>query len=64
MTLSISLVLLLLVVVVVLVRKSGLKTVHALVCTLFGFYLSTTGVAPTIRHLIKNIASMLNGFKL
>ncbi|OIV37363.1 hypothetical protein BIV57_11520 [Mangrovactinospora gilvigrisea] len=63
MTLSISLVLLLLVLVVVMLRKAGLKPVHALICALFGFYLASTGLAPTIRDFTSNLANMLGSFK-
>jgi hypothetical protein len=61
--LSISAVLLLLIVVFLLVKKSGLKTGHALVCMLLGFYLATSSIAPTIRTLTTNVAGMIGNFK-
>lgn len=64
MTLTFSLVLLLLILVVVLLRKSGLKPVHALVCALFGFYLASTGIAPTVRSFTSSLANMLGSFKI
>jgi hypothetical protein len=61
--LSISAVLLLLIIVVLLVRKSGLKPVHALVCMLLGFYLASSSMAPTIHALTTNVAGMIGSFK-
>jgi hypothetical protein len=61
--LSISAVLLLLIIVVLLVNKSGLKGLHALVCVLLGFFLASSSVAPTIRQLTTNVASMIGNFK-
>lgn len=59
MALSISAVVLLAIVVVLLVRKSGLKGGHALVCVLLGFYLASSSVAPTINELTTNVAGMI-----
>ena len=64
MALSVSAVLLLLVAVIVLVRKSGLKAGHAVVCVLLGFYLSGSSVAPTIRDLTRNVAEAIGRFDL
>lgn len=64
MALSISAVVLLLIVVFLLVRKSGLKGGHAVVCVLLGFYLASSSVAPTIRDFTTNVAGMLGDFKL
>jgi hypothetical protein len=61
--LSISAVVLLLIVVFLLVRKAGLKAGHAAVCVLLGFYLASSTVAPTIRTLTTNVASMIGSFK-
>ncbi|GAA3830633.1 membrane protein [Streptomyces coacervatus] len=63
MALSISAVVLLAIVVFLLVRKSGLKGGHALVCILLGFYLASSTVAPTINDLTTNIASMIGSIK-
>lgn len=59
MALSISLVVLLAIIVVILIRKSGLKGAHALVCMLLGFYLASSSIAPTISELTSNVAGML-----
>jgi hypothetical protein len=61
--LSISAVVLLAIVVILLVKKSGLKAGHALVCMLLGFYLASSTVAPTINELTTNIAGMIGSIK-
>ncbi|MFB7459302.1 hypothetical protein ACIOC2_09050 [Streptomyces sp. NPDC088337] len=63
MALSISAVLLLVIIVFLLIKKSGLKAGHAIVCMLLGFYLASSTVAPTISELTTNIAGMISGFK-
>ncbi|MCM2411954.1 MULTISPECIES: hypothetical protein [unclassified Streptomyces] len=63
MALSISAVVLLAIVVFLLVRKSGLKGGHAVVCMLLGFYLASSSVAPTISELTTNVAGMIGGIK-
>jgi Na+/H+ antiporter NhaD/arsenite permease-like protein len=57
--LSISAVVLLAIVVILLVKKSGLKAGHALVCMLLGFYLASSSMAPTISDVTSNVAGML-----
>jgi hypothetical protein len=61
--LSISAVVLFLIIVVLLVKKSGLKAGHAVVCVLLGFYLASSSVAPTINELTSNVAGMLGDIK-
>ncbi|MFC4493542.1 MULTISPECIES: hypothetical protein [Streptomyces] len=63
MALSISAVVLFLIIVVLLVKKSGLKAGHAVVCVLLGFYLASSSVAPTINELTTNVAGMLGDIK-
>ncbi|MFE9772772.1 hypothetical protein ACFYOV_14020 [Streptomyces sp. NPDC005931] len=63
MALSISAVVLLAIIVFLLVKKSGLKTGHAVVCMLLGFYLASSTVAPTISELTTNIAGMIGSIK-
>jgi uncharacterized protein DUF2304 len=58
--LSISAVVLLAIIVILLVKKSGLKAGHAVVCMLLGFYLAGSSVAPTISDVTSNVAGMLN----
>lgn len=64
MALSISAAMLMLVIVVVLVRRSGLKLAHAVVCSLLGFYLASSSIAPSIQQVTSNLAGMLNDLKL
>ncbi|AWT45298.1 MULTISPECIES: hypothetical protein [Streptomyces] len=63
MALSISAVVLLAIIVFLLIRKSGLKAGHAVVCMLLGFYLASSTVAPTISELTTNVASMIGSIK-
>ncbi|MET8677606.1 hypothetical protein ABZW18_08450 [Streptomyces sp. NPDC004647] len=63
MALSISAVVLLAIIVFLLVRKSGLKTGHAVVCMLLGFYLASSSIAPTISDLTTNVAGMIGDIK-
>lgn len=61
MTVSIPLVLLLGVVVLVAWRYLGLRLWQAIVCLLFGFFLSATALGPDIRHLVDAALSWLTG---
>ncbi|MCX5331563.1 hypothetical protein QF037_003498 [Streptomyces canus] len=63
MALSISAVVLLAIIVFLLVKKSGLKAGHAVVCMLLGFYLASSTMAPTISELTTNIAGMIGSIK-
>ncbi|GGY01008.1 hypothetical protein ABZ499_03050 [Streptomyces sp. NPDC019990] len=63
MALSISAVVLLAIIVFLLIKKSGLKAGHAIVCMLLGFYLASSTVAPTISELTSNIAGMIGSIK-
>ncbi|MEU4656989.1 hypothetical protein AB0G32_24165 [Streptomyces sp. NPDC023723] len=63
MILSISGVVLLGVVVFIYFRKDGLKGSHAVVAMLFGFYLSSTAIAPSIKAGGESLAGLLGGFK-
>ncbi|MDH6123231.1 DUF2304 domain-containing protein [Kitasatospora sp. GP82] len=64
MPLSISAAMLMLVIVVVLIRRSGLKPAHAIICALLGFYLASSSIAPSIQQVTSNLAGMINGLKL
>ncbi|AGK79820.1 MULTISPECIES: hypothetical protein [Streptomyces] len=63
MALSISAVVLLAIIVFLLIRKSGLKGGHAVVCMLLGFYIASSSVAPTISDLTSNVAGMIGSIK-
>jgi hypothetical protein len=64
MVLSISGVILLGALVVLLVRKSNLKALHAVICTLFGFYLASTSLAPEVRSFTNSVAELISGVRL
>ncbi len=61
MILSISGVVLLGIIVFLFFRKDGLKPSHAIVATLFGFYLASTGIAPSIEAGGESFASLVSG---
>jgi hypothetical protein len=63
MALSISVVVLLAIIVFLLIKKSGLKGGHALVCMLLGFYLASSSIAPTIAELTSSVAEVIGGLK-
>ncbi|GAA1894398.1 hypothetical protein GCM10009716_00310 [Streptomyces sodiiphilus] len=64
MVLSISGVVLLGVIMFLLFRKDGMKLSHAAVCTLFGFYLAGTAIAPGIQAGGASLAQLLGGISL
>ncbi|MDN0193868.1 DUF2304 family protein [Streptomyces sp. S.PNR 29] len=63
MAVSISAVVLLAVITFLLIKKGGLNAGHAIVCTLFGFYLASSSVAPTISQAVASLARMISGIK-
>ncbi|MFF0435705.1 hypothetical protein ACFYU9_26270 [Streptomyces sp. NPDC004327] len=63
MILSFSVVVLLGIVSFLFFKKDGLKVSHALVCSLFGFYLAGTAIAPSITAGGQSLASLLGGIK-
>ncbi|WP_326594683.1 hypothetical protein [Streptomyces sp. NBC_01803] len=64
MILSVSGVVLLGVIVFLFFRKDGLKLSHAVVCSLFGFYLAGTAAAPSIEAGGASLANLLGGITL
>ncbi|NGO73188.1 hypothetical protein [Streptomyces boncukensis] len=60
MALSISAVVLLAIMVFLLVKKSGLKGGHALVCILLGFYLASSSIAPSINDMTASVANVIS----
>ncbi len=58
---SVSAVLLLAVAVAGLVRWAGLKSWHAGVCVLCGFYLASSALAPAISRLATALARAVTG---
>ncbi|MFE9454655.1 hypothetical protein [Streptomyces sp. NPDC006739] len=63
MAISISVVLLFLILAVVFVRNGALKISHALVCTLLGFYLAGTSMAPTIHSGLTATADLVSSLR-
>ncbi|ANP55043.1 flagellar biosynthesis protein FliQ [Streptomyces griseochromogenes] len=60
MAISVSVVLMLAIIVVVLIRGGSLKTGPAIVAALFGFFLASTGMAPSINRFMDSLAQTIN----
>ncbi|AOR35703.1 hypothetical protein BFF78_35655 [Streptomyces fodineus] len=63
MVIPISAVLLLLVLAVIFIRNCALKISHALVCTLLGFFLAGTCMAPAIHSGITTAADLVSSLR-
>jgi flagellar biosynthesis protein FliQ len=57
---SLSVVFLLAIVLAVLIRGKSLKTGPAIVAVLFGFFLASTGMAPSINRFLTSLANTIN----
>nr|WP_202457163.1 MULTISPECIES: hypothetical protein [unclassified Streptomyces] len=55
-----SVVLLLAIILVVLIRGGSLKAGPAIVAVLFGFFLASTGMAPSINRFLNEVAETIN----
>ncbi|MFF4802279.1 hypothetical protein ACFY1U_28395 [Streptomyces sp. NPDC001351] len=64
MAVSISAVVLLGIVTFLLIKKGGLKAAHAIVCTLFGFYLASSSIAPTVTSATTSLFQLIGKLKL
>ncbi|EGG49236.1 MULTISPECIES: hypothetical protein [Streptomyces] len=60
MAISLSVVLLLAIILVVMVRGGSIKAGPAIVAVLFGFFLASTGMAPSINRFMNSVADMIN----
>lgn len=60
MAISLSVVLLLGIVLVVMVRGGSIKTGPAVVAVLFGFFLASTGAAPTINDAMDSLTDTIS----
>ncbi|MDF3297536.1 hypothetical protein [Streptomyces tropicalis] len=60
MAISLSVVLLLAIILVVLLRGGSIKAGPAIVAMLFGFFLASTGMAPSISRFLHSIADTIN----
>ncbi|WP_377268177.1 hypothetical protein [Peterkaempfera sp. SMS 1(5)a] len=50
-------------VVFLLSRRCGLRIAHAITCALFGFYLASTAIAPSIHAGSESLAGLLGGLR-
>jgi hypothetical protein len=57
---SLSVVVLLAVILVVLLRGGSLKAGPAIVAVLFGFFLASTGLAPSLNRFMDSIARTIS----
>ncbi|MDQ0786987.1 flagellar biosynthesis protein FliQ [Streptomyces sp. B3I7] len=64
MAISLSVVLLLAIILVVMVRGGSIKAGPAIVAVLFGFFLASTGMAPSINRFMNSLADMINSITL
>ncbi|ATY95718.1 MULTISPECIES: hypothetical protein [Streptomyces] len=60
MAISLSMVLLFAVILVVMIRGGSIKPGPAIVAALFGFFLASTGMAPSINRFMNSIADTIN----
>ncbi|MGW1230251.1 hypothetical protein [Streptomyces sp. NPDC001478] len=60
MAISLSVVLLLAIILVVMIRSGSIKGGPAVVAVLFGFFLASTGMAPSINRFMNSIAETIN----
>lgn len=60
MAISLSVVLLLAIILVVLMRGGSIKAGPAVVAILFGFFLASTGMAPSINRFLDSLAETIN----
>lgn len=60
MAISLSVVVLLAVILVVLIRGGSLKAGPAVVAVLFGFFLASTNMAPTVNSTLNSIAETIS----
>ncbi|GAA3063986.1 hypothetical protein GCM10020000_54420 [Streptomyces olivoverticillatus] len=63
MAISLSVVLLLAIILVVMIRSNNIKAGLAIVAILFGFFLASTGMAPSIQRFLNSIAETINTIK-
>lgn len=59
MAVTISLLLIFGALLVILLRSGSLRAGGAFVAAMFGFYLATSGAAPTVNHLMRALVDAL-----
>ncbi len=57
---SLSVVVLLAVILVVLIRGGSIKAGPAIVAILFGFFLASTNIAPSVNRFLNSLADTIN----
>ncbi|MDF4250648.1 MULTISPECIES: hypothetical protein [Streptomyces] len=60
MAISLSVVVLLAVILVVMIRSKSIKPGPAIVAVLFGFFLASSGMAPSINRFLNSVADTIN----
>ncbi|MFE7105493.1 hypothetical protein ACFU98_11315 [Streptomyces sp. NPDC057575] len=60
MAISLSVVLMFAIILVVMIRGGSIKPGPAIVAALFGFFLASTGMAPSINRFMNSIAETIN----
>ncbi|MDK0519452.1 MULTISPECIES: hypothetical protein [unclassified Streptomyces] len=60
MAISLSVVLMFAIILVVMIRGGSIKPGPAVVAALFGFFLASTGMAPSINRFMNSIAETIN----
>ncbi|MBM9508352.1 hypothetical protein [Actinacidiphila acididurans] len=63
MVISASAVLILAVILFVLIRNKSIKWGPALVAALFGFFLASTNMAPTVNRFLTSVANTIDQIK-
>ncbi|MEU3459975.1 hypothetical protein ABZ721_08445 [Streptomyces sp. NPDC006733] len=64
MAISLSVVLLLGVILVVMIRGKSIKVGPAIVAALFGFFIASTSMAPSVNRFLTSLADTINQIKL
>lgn len=64
MVISASAVLILAIVLVVMIRGKTVKIGPAIVAALFGFFLASTNMAPSVNRFLTSLADTINQIKL
>lgn len=64
MAISLSVVLLLAIILVVMIRSNTIKVGPAIVAALFGFFVASTNMAPSVNRFLTSLADTINQIKL
>ncbi|WNI15500.1 hypothetical protein [Actinacidiphila sp. ITFR-21] len=64
MVVSLSVVLLLAIVLFVMIRSKSIKVGPAIVAALFGFFVASTNMAPSVNRFLTSLADTINQIKL